>query len=535
MYSISTTQCTQPTDAHSPKLHGGRRASSAPTHRQRPHHSQVELEKHQQQKQLQQGLSQPLKVTQPVPFELQTSGRGALYQQQLLEQLQREEAELAALREQRAHPVPDYAQQASVGLNPHAQSRPLTEPQPFHLQSEGRHSAAQAQFQQQIDQLKKEHQEFHARPLPHSTYEPQQVVHKSSQAKELLLPANVELESERRARMRKEFDTQTMQRMAELEQLKQQLQQQQDAEEERRVRIMRRKSVQEGGMTFKAAPIIEKDQFPTRRAPSPRPLTEAHSPDLQTKYRSKSLPSNGATAAAGGVSGAMMQAAEKKLRQQQQFKARPLNRRIFESTGDLGVPKVAARPLTAAKGPVFETERRSAAHKQMQLQRASSGSAGNGNASRPAAVRTKTAASRVSAPAAAAAPAAAVSGRAISTGARSTGGLTSGARRVPTSTSAPEGVENSPSQAPPTVNARSLRSAIRAKVVAEKTTLMQCQVQQGEGATTNEREISEGYDDVCAVGMVTPKPAVLTAATAAAEEQHISPMGRELATALSAL
>lgn len=45
----------------------------------------------------------------------------------------------------------------------------------------------------------------------------------------------------------------------------------------------------------------------------------------------------------------------------QMFKARPLNRKIFESGGDLGVPRVPKRPLTEPISPKFSVLRRSKA------------------------------------------------------------------------------------------------------------------------------------------------------------------------------
>lgn len=41
------------------------------------------------------------------------------------------------------------------------------------------------------------------------------------------------------------------------------------------------------------------------------------------------------------------------------FKARPLNRKIFESGGDLGVPRIPKKPLTEPISPKFSTLKRS--------------------------------------------------------------------------------------------------------------------------------------------------------------------------------
>ena len=45
------------------------------------------------------------------------------------------------------------------------------------------------------------------------------------------------------------------------------------------------------------------------------------------------------------------------------FKARPLNRKIFDGTGDMGVPKLPRPPITVPKSPLF-SKRTSHVHHQ---------------------------------------------------------------------------------------------------------------------------------------------------------------------------
>jgi hypothetical protein len=53
------------------------------------------------------------------------------------------------------------------------------------------------------------------------------------------------------------------------------------------------------------------------------------------------------------------EAAEMEEIQKHPFRARPLDRRIFESTGELGVPKVAARPVTEPVEFSLQVDKRS--------------------------------------------------------------------------------------------------------------------------------------------------------------------------------
>ena len=58
-------------------------------------------------------------------------------------------------------------------------------------------------------------------------------------------------------------------------------------EENRDINIMRRKSVAEGGLMYKAKEILREDPYPVGN-PEYRPLTEPLSPMLMTKMRAES-------------------------------------------------------------------------------------------------------------------------------------------------------------------------------------------------------------------------------------------------------
>src|SRR5690606_42128766 len=46
------------------------------------------------------------------------------------------------------------------------------------------------------------------------------------------------------------------------------------------------------------------------------------------------------------------------VRRMPQFKARPLNPKVFTSAGDLGVPRIQKQPLTVPVSPVFNSHSR---------------------------------------------------------------------------------------------------------------------------------------------------------------------------------
>ncbi|KAK3809435.1 MAG: hypothetical protein J3Q66DRAFT_353847 [Benniella sp.] len=89
---------------------------------------------------------------------------------------------------------------------------------------------------------------------------------------------------------------------------------------------------------------FEEDESTPRQEPAKRPLTVPKSPALRTPARSHKA----GTCAA--LHGARVPLANT---QNVGYKAHKVNRKIFESSGDLGVPKIPKRPLTVPKSPNF--------------------------------------------------------------------------------------------------------------------------------------------------------------------------------------
>lgn len=262
----------------SPKFNGGARASIAPARRQRaPFNPTATIESLS-------APSEPLKVTEPKEFKFASDNRGEYRRQQLEKQVAAEAQALAAAREVKAHPMPDYSKMA---FQPDLQTHktPATETKPFQLRSALRHADAVNAFQQEALALtEQEKVEFHARPVPQTTYKPdKEFVEPIDHAP--IVPLPITLESERRALKRQEFDQVMVQKMAQLEVMQESIAKQKLDQENRRIQAMRRKSVEEGGLMFKAKPIVTKDQYPTKAVVS-APLTTPFSPQLRTKTRS---------------------------------------------------------------------------------------------------------------------------------------------------------------------------------------------------------------------------------------------------------
>lgn len=89
-------------------------------------------------------------------------------------------------------------------------------------------------------------------------------------------------------------------------------------------------------------------------------LTQAHSPPLRTKQRSLSASKE------RPLSYDERLEQEMKEMLKRSFKARELDRRIFESNGELGVPKVEAKPLTIPQEFHLESEKRAAECKEKE-------------------------------------------------------------------------------------------------------------------------------------------------------------------------
>lgn len=262
----------------SPKFNGGARASLAPSRRQRVPFSLAATAPVPS--------SQPLKVTEPKEFKFRSDAIYEYHMNQLERQREQDEAALAAARERKALPAPDFSRPA---FQPDLVSHkvPATETKPFQLLSSARHADAVSAFQQEVSVLTEAEKHtaasFHARPVPATTYKPDlEYVEPADHTP--VVPLRITLESERRALKRQEFDQVMGQKMAQLEVMQETIAKQKLEQENRRMKDLRRKSVEEGGLMFKAKPIVTKDQYPTRAVVA-APLTTPLSPQLRTSCK----------------------------------------------------------------------------------------------------------------------------------------------------------------------------------------------------------------------------------------------------------
>lgn len=253
----------------SPKMNGGRRASMAPERWQRQAYHKPADEP------LVKGMTK-MSLTQPKEFNLQTSVRGEARrstQEMILAKQLQEEAEA---REVKPIPLPNFHKCPSFKEPKRKES---TIPTPFDLRSVARHEDAVLQLQK--ENVPKQ-ASFRALPLPPSTFEaPKQV----ESLRPPLLPMPVKLASDERAVRRAEFNEKMNVKMMELELNQELLAKEKLEQANRKIKLLRRTSVQEGGMAFKAAPVLEEDPFPIKCHLPPPPATEAVTPKLKTAER----------------------------------------------------------------------------------------------------------------------------------------------------------------------------------------------------------------------------------------------------------
>eukprot|EP01039_Chlorochromonas_danica_P004620 gene4620-5063_t len=275
----------QPTIPVSPKLHGGERASSAPARRQRPHHKEVEQKKQEEAEAWRKCTKDFQKLTTPEEFHLHTSERGANYQQMMQEYLRQEEEMERERAKVKALPLPDL----SKTFQPKPSDRSSTAPQPFELMSVALHEEAEARHQMQKEKEgSQESASFKARPLPKSTYEPKVVEAARDENRAPVVPQNVQLASDLRAEKRHQFDEQLVQKQSEQKKLVEQVTREREAAEKKALKDLRRKSVEEGGLVFKAREILRTDPFAPKQVAAPKPATIPRSPKLRLKDRSRS-------------------------------------------------------------------------------------------------------------------------------------------------------------------------------------------------------------------------------------------------------
>ena len=145
----------------------------------------------------------------------------------------------------------------------------LTEFDEFHLRSVARHQY-EAQAQEQEARRRAEEEEkaahFHARPVPKTLYEKD--FEPVFEERAPLVPVDVSFESDQRAAKRKEFDDAMAAKVAQLEEQKALAARRKADEENERMKELRSKPVEEGGMMFKAHPIMTKDPYPAKSVPA---------------------------------------------------------------------------------------------------------------------------------------------------------------------------------------------------------------------------------------------------------------------------
>jgi len=87
--------------------------------------------------------------------------------------------------------------------------------------------------------------QFHARPVPSTTYKPNAIIVDNTE-RDLVIPMAVTLESDKRALKRQEFDKQMEEKLSQIQTMKALLVRQQRDMEAKRIQEIRRKSIDEG-------------------------------------------------------------------------------------------------------------------------------------------------------------------------------------------------------------------------------------------------------------------------------------------------
>jgi hypothetical protein len=268
------------TEAHSPKLSGGARASSAPARRQRLSHAEAEQKRKVEAQKWKELAKRQLSLTEPEGFQLQTTQRGYASEGAMKARLQKQMEDEKKMSEVHARPFPEKIfKQAFV---PEIAEKPLTEVEEFHLATTERHMKALEKMQEAMKENQVHVSQFHAKPVPQSTYKPTMKVEPSNRVP--LQPQSVNLHSNQRAAQRKEFDSSIAKAAAELARQKEEDDIRKAAEEKKAIKLLRKRSIDEGGMQFKAAPVMSTDPYPCRHVEPPQ-LTEPHAPHFRTAER----------------------------------------------------------------------------------------------------------------------------------------------------------------------------------------------------------------------------------------------------------
>ena len=355
----------------SPKLSGGRRASSAPARRQRQSHREVAKQKEDEERKLHKFLNQPppANPTAPKEFSLATNSRGHHRNMMLQSRLKEELRAQKKARKIRAHPVPAAILERPTPL-PVVPIKEATAPQPFQLRSEALHEEAQRtlrQVQLMQEEQKRKEVAFKAKPLPRTTFEEPDISinmgkeNEREHFREPIKPLQVVLESDVRAQRRKEFDQSISQKMQELQLMQIELTKQKERRQNDAVRDLRRRSVAEGGLCFKAAPMPTHDPYPLKMV-RPASSTAPQSPRLSSSRDKDRSPRREdvvvpdavkESKVSSALSSTKKKPAQKGLRvlQQQNVKADVLSSsscELFKTSGGSPRPTAKKAPVSSA-------------------------------------------------------------------------------------------------------------------------------------------------------------------------------------------
>jgi Targeting protein for Xklp2 (TPX2) domain len=163
--------------------------------------------------------------------------------------------------------------------------RPTTDFEEFSLKSIWRHQLSVESLTKAVEDemaREKEDTEFHAKVAPKGTFSrPRELPKKERSPLKVLSP---NFETTERARRRKSFDRKVKANKKQEEAENDRKVAELNDQENRAINVMRRTSIADGGLMFKASPIVTEDLYPTA-TPVSLPLTEAKSPFLLTKQR----------------------------------------------------------------------------------------------------------------------------------------------------------------------------------------------------------------------------------------------------------
>ena len=195
-------------------------------------------------------LYSPMTPTNPEPFQLSSLIRHENFQRRLEEQRQQELILEKRKRSFLARPV-----RATPPPQKIESQKPLTQPEPFRLNTTSRHEHFEKDRRSKEEGIQKEMTRLatpKARPLPDfQTYKPIT----PNVAKKLVEPVSPELASKRRAQQRREFDERVEQTRQIESARKKTIIDKEAADQEAEMQERRRLPVQEGGLMHQAKPI----------------------------------------------------------------------------------------------------------------------------------------------------------------------------------------------------------------------------------------------------------------------------------------